>query len=145
MTTIYRKSPQQPKVKGDGMIHTPSPTSDENGPYSGAKIHYSAPPEKGKHNGPLENVPPAKVPKVRYDINISFRISGQQMFPAKTPKTCVAQFCIMNDPQAYEDIDFYNNQNPITKNKIGRHRVSGERHTHQWTFHSSGETCNRRG
>ena len=29
------------------------------------------------------------------------------MIPAKTPKTCVAQFCKMRDPQAYEDMEFY--------------------------------------
>ena len=98
----------------DGMLHTPSPVSEENGQYSGAKIRYSAP-EKVKHTAPLAKVPPAKVTRFRYDINISFRTPGQKMYPTKTPKTCVVQFCIMQDPQAYESMEFY--KTTITKAK----------------------------
>ena len=87
-------------TKNDGLIHTPSPPSDGNGQYTGAKIHYSVP-EKGKQNGSLE-----KVPTIRYDFSISLRNPGQKMTD-KTPKTCLAQFCIMRSTQAYENKEFY--------------------------------------
>ena len=37
------------------------------------------------------------------------------MNPTKTPKTCVVQFCIMHDPQAYQGMEFY--KTTITKAK----------------------------
>ena len=93
-------------TKSDGMLQTPSPVSDEIGHYTGAKIRYSAH-EKSKSNGTFARRIPEKVTRIRYDINISFRTPGQKVIAEKTPKTCVAQFCIMRDPQAYEDTEFY--------------------------------------